>query len=222
MSFRYLRRRRRSRINAEPASEDTGLLDVLANLVGVLALFAAITSLLSASGDIKIHTPMNKPSGRAYALLLVSKQGVWDLQPAVTAMAAADRRRVAAVQRCRQLAAPLQESCNRELDGWRFDQRLGSVEVSVTHQAGTLFPAGPPNADAAELKREDGWLDREIDQLARQNKAIFVLLENDGFDLYRLIKQRARERKVPVGWEPWFKGDPIHFWGNGGRRFTVQ
>ena len=68
MSYRLLRRRRTKRGSAEPASEDTGLLDVLANLVGVLALFAAITSLLSASGDIKIHTPMNKPSGRAYVL----------------------------------------------------------------------------------------------------------------------------------------------------------
>ena len=72
MSYRLLRRRRTKRGSAEPASEDTGLLDVLANLVGVLALFAAITSLLSASGDIKIHTPMNKTTNRQYVLLQVS------------------------------------------------------------------------------------------------------------------------------------------------------
>lgn len=222
MSYRLLRRRRTKRGSAEPASEDTGLLDVLANLVGVLALFAAITSLLSASGDIKIHTPMNKKTNRQYVLLQVSKQGVWNLQPAVEVMAAEDRKRVQAVQRCRRLPAGERAGCDADLDRWRFNQRVGSVEVSVTHQAGTLFAAGPPTASALDLKQPDGWLSREVDRLARQNRAVFVLLENDGFDAYRLIKQRARERKVPVGWEPWFKGDPIYFWGNGGRRFTVQ
>ena len=222
MSYRLLRRRRTKRGSSEPASEDTGLLDVLANLVGVLALFAAITSLLSASGDIKIHTPMNKRTNRQYVLLQVSKQGVWNLQPAVEVMAAEDRKRVQAVERCRRLPAGEQPGCDAALDAWRFNQRVGAVEVAVTHKAGTLFKAGPPTATAAELKRPDGWLVDEVQRLARQNKAIFVLLENDGFDVYRLIKQRAREQKVPVGWEPWFAGDPIYFWGNAGRSFTVQ
>jgi hypothetical protein len=27
---------------------------------------------------------------------------------------------------------------------------------------------------------------------------------------------------VRLGWEPWMKGEPIYFWGQGGRSLTVQ
>jgi len=27
---------------------------------------------------------------------------------------------------------------------------------------------------------------------------------------------------VRLGWEPWYKGEPIYFWGNAGRSLTVQ
>jgi len=40
--------------------------------------------------------------------------------------------------------------------------------------------------------------------------------------VYRAIKSKALEHKVPIGWEPWYKGDPVYFWGNAGRNLTVQ
>lgn len=222
MSERRHRRRRKRRIAAEPASEDTGLLDVLANLVGVLAMFAAITSLLSASGDIRIRTPMNKSSDRPLEILQVSKAGVWDLQPAVTAMVKADRQRAAEVARCGQLEAAERGTCERELDGWRYNQRLASSVVTVTHREGLISKAGVPTASVRALKQPDGWLDQQLARLAREKKGLFILLENDGFDVYRTIKRKAHEQQVPVGWEPWFKGDPVYFWGNSGRNLTVQ
>ena len=222
MSERHHRRRRKRRIAAEPASEDTGLLDVLANLVGVLAMFAAITSLLSASGDIRIKTPMNKPSDRQLELFQVSKQGVWALQPAVAVMAKADRQRVAEVNRCAQLEPSEQPACDQQLESWRFNQRVGQSQVSVTHREGIIRKEGKADASVLELKRPDGWLDQQLERLQREKKGVFILLENDGFDVYRLIKRRAHERGVPVGWEPWFKGDPIYFWGNAGRNLSVQ
>lgn len=222
MSERHHRRRRKRKMAAEPASEDTGLLDVLANLVGVLAMFAAITSLLSASGDIKIRTPMNKPSNRQLEILQVSGEGVWHLQPAVETMVKADRERGKEVARCAQLEKPEKASCDQELDQWRFNKSVGSTYVSVTHKEGVLSKNGPPTVTTAQLKQSGGWLDQELMRLSQQKKGIFILLENDGFDVYRLIKRRAHEAKVPVGWEPWFKGDPIYFWGTGGRSLVVQ
>ena len=222
MSQRHHRRRRKRRMAAEPASEDTGLLDVLANLVGVLAMFAAITSLLSASGDIKIKTPMNKPSDRQLELFQVSKEGVWALQPAVATMAKADRQRVAEVTRCTQLEPTEQPACDQQLEAWRFNQRAGQAQVSVTHKEGIIRTFGNADATALDLKKPDGWLDQQLERLEKEKKGIFILLENDGFDVYRLIKRRAHERKIPVGWEPWFKGDPIYFWGNAGRNLSIQ
>ena len=59
-------------------------------------------------------------------------------------------------------------------------------------------------------------------ELANKKTAVFVVLESDGFEIYRAIKSKAIEYKVPIGWEPWYKGDPIYFWGNSGRLMTVQ
>jgi hypothetical protein len=51
---------------------------------------------------------------------------------------------------------------------------------------------------------------------------VFVVLENDGFEAYRAIKAKAQQHGVRLGWEPWMKGEPIYFWGQGGRSLTVQ
>jgi hypothetical protein len=74
----------------------------------------------------------------------------------------------------------------------------------------------------AELKQPKGWLDTTMAQLAQRRQVVFVVLENDGFEAYRAIKAKAQQHGVRLGWEPWYKSDPIMFWGNGGRSLTVQ
>ena len=67
-----------------------------------------------------------------------------------------------------------------------------------------------------------GWLDTTMAQLAQRRQVVFVVLENDGFEAYRAIKAKAQQHGVRLGWEPWMKGEPIYFWGQGGRSLTVQ
>jgi len=38
----------------------------------------------------------------------------------------------------------------------------------------------------------------------------------------REIKRLANRYEVPIGWEPWYKEDPIYFWGNAGRSMLIQ
>ena len=72
---------------------------------------------------------------------------------------------------------------------------------------------GPPTALADELKKNDGWLDKTMQRLSKENKAIFVVLENDGFEEYRLIKvKQLNIRFRSVG--SLVRGNPIYFWGN--------
>ena len=51
-------------------------------------------------------------------------------------------------------------------------------------------------------------------KLSSEDKAVFIALEPSGFKMYREIKRAVLKNKVPIGWEPWYKGDPINFWGN--------
>jgi hypothetical protein len=197
-------------------------MDTLTNVVGVLALITSLTSIFAASASLNIQTPMAQKSKQPYHLLQASADGVWDLQPAVAAMAAADRERVAAVRRCRALPAGQAEVCDRGLDGWARSAQVGPVRFAVDHRQGLVERNGPPTVPKAELKQPKGWLDTTMAQLARERQVVFVVLENDGFEAYRAIKAKAQQHGVRLGWEPWYKGDPITFWGNGGRSLTVQ
>jgi hypothetical protein len=217
-----LLRRRQQRRSGGKGSDDTGLMDTLTNVVGVLALITSLTSIFAASASLNIQTPMAQKSKQPYHLLQASADGVWDLQPAVAAMAAADRERVAAVRRCRALPAGQVEVCDRGLDGWSRSGQVGSVRYAVDHRQGSLQRNGAPTVPSAQLKAPEGWLDQTMARLARERQVVFVVLESDGFATYRAIKAKALEHGVRLGWEPWYKGDPITFWGNGGRSLTVQ
>ena len=155
-------------------------------------------------------------------MLQASKDGVWDLQPAVNRMAKLDRERVEEVIRCEQLIEPEKSVCEENLDIWAREEQIGSIEMKLSHEKGTLQRNGPPTALASQLKQSDGWLDVTMKELANKKTAVFVVLESDGFEIYRAIKSKAIEHKVPIGWEPWYKGDPIYFWGNSGRTMTIQ
>ena len=215
------RRTRRGGIDGTSDSTD-GLMDILSNVVGVMALIGSMTGIFATSSALNIQAPMQQKSSRNIELLQAAKQGIWNLQPAVEQMVKLDRQRASEVNRCEQLLPPEKVVCDRQLDGWRREVQVGPVGMSVSHANGLIRRNGPPTVFATELKKEKGWLDQTMQRLAKEKKAVFVVLENDGFEAYRAIKNKALQYKVPIGWEPWYKDDPIYFWGNSGRTLTIQ
>jgi len=206
-------------------SDDTGLLDTLTNVVGVLALITSLMSIFAAAGSLNIQAPMARRSQQGFHLLQASAAGIWDLQPAANQMLQAHRERVAAVKRCTSLqnAPAQQQQCNAALDGWSRQQLVGPIRVSVSHTQGSLQRVGPPTVPAAQLKTgSNAWLDTTMAALARDKQAVFVVLESDGFATYRAIKAKAQQHGVRLGWEPWNTGTAVNFWSNAGRSLTVQ
>ena len=128
-----------------------------------------------------------------------------------------DRQRVEEVNRC-LIFLNLNEYL-AELDDWSRQEQIGPIVMELSHEKGTQRNS---SAFADELRVSEGWLDTTMKRLAKEKRAVFVVLENDGFEIYRAIKSKAIEYKVPIGWEPWYKDDPIYFWGNSGRIMTVQ
>ena len=224
MGQRSLLLRRRSRRGGGDGLGDSsdGLMDILSNVVGVMALIGSLTGIFATSSALNIQAPMQQKSSRNFVLLQAAKEGVWDLQPAVEQMVKLDRQRASEVNRCEQLLPPEKEACDRELDGWKREAQVGPIGMSVSHANGLIRRNGPPTVPATDLKKKEGWLDQTMQRLAKDKKAVFVVLENDGFEAYRAIKNKALEYQVPIGWEPWYKDDPIYFWGNSGRNLTVQ
>lgn len=216
-----LRRRRSKRVSAQADSTD-GLMDILSNVVGVMALVGSLTGVFAATSSLNILAPMQTKSDRNFWTIQASQDGIWNLQPAIDRMTILDRERVSEVLLCDQLLQPERVTCEKNLDNWAREEQLGSISMSLSHVSGSLQRTGPPVVTSADLSKSDGWLDQTMKRLARENKAIFVVLENDGFEMYRAIKSKAIQYKVPIGWEPWYKGDPIYFWGNSGRSMMVQ
>jgi hypothetical protein len=217
-----LLRRRGRQQGLGPRSDDTGLLDILTNVVGVLALITALTSIFAAAGSLNIQAPMARRSQQGFHLLQASGAGIWDLDPALQHMLTLDRQRVDAVKRCNQQTGPSQQQCRSSLDRWNQDQQIGSVNLRVDHREGSLQRVGPPTVSNADLQRSSVWLDQVMAGLAKQRRSVFVVLESDGFSTYRRIKTAAQRHGVRLGWEPWQSNQPIHFWSNSGRTLTVQ
>jgi hypothetical protein len=223
MDQRSLLLRRRRRSNAQELGDNSdGLMDILSNVVGVMALIGSLTGIFATSSALNIQAPMQQKSSRNFVLLQAAKEGVWDLQPAVDRMVKLDRQRASEVNRCAQLLPPEQQACDRDLDGWKRQEQVGPIGMSVSHANGLITRNGPPTVLATDLNKKEGWLDQTMQRLSKEKKAVFVVLENDGFEAYRAIKNKALQYKVPIGWEPWYKEDPIYFWGNSGRNLTIQ
>ena len=217
-----LLRRRNRRGGAEVQGSSDGLLDILSNVVGVMALVGSLTGVIAATSALNIQAPMSQGSSRAFHLVQVSANGLWDLQPAVNRMTELDRERGEEVRRCQQLLPAEQKLCNQALDGWERNENIGSVAMEISHSNGLIRAAGEPSITAAQMNNEPEALDAFMKSLADNNEALFVVLEKTGFEQYRKLKAKAIEHKVPLGWEPWYSGDPIYFWGNAGRSLMVQ
>ena len=217
-----LLKNRRKRKGWVPEGSTDGLLDILSNVVGVMALVGSLTGVIAANSALNIQAPMSKKSTRSFHLVQVSANGLWDLQPAVTRMTELDRERGEEVRRCQQLLPAEQKLCNAQLDGWARDENIGQVSMEISHANGLIRAAGQPTISAAEIKNNPERLDAFMKGLSENKEALFIVLEKTGFDQYRKIKAKAIQHEVPLGWEPWYAGDPIYFWGNSGRALMVQ
>jgi len=93
--------------------------------------------------------------------------------------------------------------------------------MRITHEKGEIKRLKEPTI-SSEDKEVGSWLDDLMKKLKSENMAIFVVLESSGYEMYREIKKAARQNKIDIGWEPWYGGDPINFWGNSGRSMTIQ
>ena len=217
-----LMRRRNRRGGAEVQGSSDGLLDILSNVVGVMALVGSLTGVIAATSALNIQAPMSQGSSRTFHLVQVSANGLWDLQPAVNRMTELDRERGEEVRRCQQLLPAEQQQCNQMLDGWQRNENIGSVAMEISHANGLIRAAGEPSIPAAQMTNDPEALDAFMKTLSDNNEALLVVLEKTGFEQYRKLKAKAIEHKVPLGWEPWYSGDPIYFWGNAGRSLMVQ
>ena len=215
--------KRKTRRSETPMPDNSdGLLDVLCNVVGLLVLVSSLTGVIASTTALNIIAPMSQKTEKNFHMLQASEEGIWDLQPAVNRMTILDRERGSEVLRCSNLLPPEAETCNRSLDGWSREEQLSGIKMSLTHEKGSLLRQAEPTISYEDLKNSNEWLENLMKKLSKTNRAVFVVLESDGFEIYRLIKRQALINKVPIGWEPWYKGDPIYFWGNSGRSMLSQ
>ena len=203
------------------ADSSDSLLDLLCNVVGVLVLVSSLAGVFAATSALNIQAPMKKETKKQFWTLQAAKEGVWDLQPAINRMAELDRERAKEVRTCENLLTPELEICNSKLDGWKKEEQINGIAMTISHEKGQILRSQEPTIDS-ESEELRGWLDKLMKKLNTNDQAIFVVLEASGYKMYREIKRAARKNKVPIGWEPWYKDDPINFWGNSGRNMTIQ
>jgi hypothetical protein len=203
------------------ADSSDSLLDLLCNVVGVLVLVSSLAGVFAATSAVNIQAPMKKETKKQFWTLQAAKEGVWDIQPAINRMAELDRERAKEVRNCMNLLSPELEICNNKLDGWKKEEQINGISMTISHEKGQIIRSQEPtiNSESEELK---DWLDKLMKKLNTNNQAVFIVLEASGYKMYREIKRAAQKNKVPIGWEPWYKDDPINFWGNSGRSMTIQ
>ena len=203
------------------ADSSDSLLDLLCNVVGVLVLVSSLAGVFAATSAINIQAPMKSETKKQFWTLQASEEGIWDLQAAINRMATLDRERAKEVRKCENLLSPEFEICNSNLDGWEKAEQINGIEMIINHEKGQLTRLNDPSI-SSDSKDLQPWLDKLMKKLGSEEKAVFVILESSGYKMYREIKKAARANKIPIGWEPWYKGDPINFWGNSGRSMTIQ
>ena len=217
-----LLRRRRRRAVEQMADSSDGLMDVLSNVVGVMALVGSLTGVFAATSSLNIQAPMRTQTKKQFRILQATNEGIWDLQPAIDRMALLDRERVEKVRECENLLPPESTICDQALNNWQKEEQINGVKMTINHEKGQVIKVGDPTYSSKDIQDNDDLLDEIMELLQSEDKAIFVVLESSGFPMYRAIKRAARKHKVPLGWEPWYGGDPINFWGNSGRAMSIQ
>jgi len=203
-----------------PADHD-GILDVLANLVGVLTLVGALTAVLAANSAIKIKTPLARDTKQEFIMLQIGKEGVWDLQSAKTRLFILNKQRIDGWKRCLNLSLFEIVACAQRMESWSVSETVGQVAVDVSSNGARMTRLSSPTERSHDLEKRDSWVRKKIDDAAESKSAIFVILEKEGFENYRKVRAIAGENNVLVGWEPWQTGASV-FFGSEGRSMNVQ
>lgn len=216
------KRRRRSLQNAGsvPADHD-GILDVLANLVGVLVLVGALTAVLAANSAMKIKTPLARDTKKEFVMLQVGKSGIWDLQSAQDRMFRLEKDRVNGWKRCLNLSIYELIACADSMQGWAASEAVGQVKVVVSNEDTYIARSSTPTESSSIMNNDGSWLRTKVKEAAKKNKALFVILEKEGFANFRIVRSIAAEHSLQLGWEPWNTGESIHF-GGSGRNMNIQ
>jgi hypothetical protein len=214
------KRRRAASIGLLPGDHD-GILDVLANLVGVLALVGALTAILAANSAVKIKTPLARDTTKEFLILQVGKAGVWDLQSAKERMLALEQERISGWKDCLSYSIYEMIHCVNRMESWSATEQVGQVSVNITSEGASIARLAVPTEKGEDIDKDGSWLRQKMKSASKQGKAIFIILEKEGFANFRTVRSIAAEHNLQLGWEPWNTGDPI-FFGSGGRTMNVQ
>lgn len=219
MSRRRRRRRAGLLLRSRGDDDQAGILDVLANLVGVLTLVGALSAIIAGQSAVRLRTPMSRRVDQPFLLLQVGEAGIWNLEPARTQLGAAQQARYDTALACLTDPERSIASCRQRADSYRKQIKTGSATLTTTALNLSLQRHQRPDLPLAAVEKPDG-LPALIQQAREQGKALFVLLEPGGVNLYRLIRTQATEAGVAVGWEPWDTGRAVIF--GKGRAMTIQ
>lgn len=218
------RSKKRLRILQNAASvpvDHDGILDVLANLVGVLVLVGALTAILAANSAMKIKTPLARNTKKDFVMLQVGQQGVWDLQAAQDRMFRLEKDRANGWKKCLNLSLYELIYCVDRMQSWAASESVGQVKVVVSNKDTYISRSSTPTESTKNMDKDGSWIRIKVKEAADKDKAIFIILEKEGFANFRVIRSIAAEHALQFGWEPWNTGESIHF-GSGGRNMNVQ
>lgn len=219
--IRNNRKRRNLRIIGSVPGDHDGILDVLANLVGVLVLVGALTAVLAANSAMKIKTPLSRDTKKDFVMIQVGNLGVWDLQAAKDRMYSLNNDRTNGWKRCLDLSIFELINCADGMESWTASEQIGQVRVIVSNNDLYISRSATPTESSNLIDNNDSWLRKKIKEAASQNKALFVILEKEGFANFRIVRTIAAEHNLQLGWEPWNSGESVHF-GGGGRNMNIQ
>lgn len=218
-------RRRRSRrragllLRSRGDDDQAGILDVLANLVGVLTLVGALSAIIAGQSPVRLRTPMTRRGDQSFLLLQVGKAGIWNLEPARAQLGAAQQARYDSAITCLTDPGRSIASCRQRAESYRKRTEIGSATLTTTALNLILQRHQSPDLARPAINKPNG-LPALIQKAREQGKAVFVLLEPGGVNLYRVIRTQATEAGVAVGWEPWDTGKAVIF--GKGRAMSIQ
>ena len=216
-----MRRKRSSRatIGNAPGDHD-GILDVLANLVGVLTLVGALSAVVAANAAVKIKTPMSRSTNQDFVLVVAGEKGIWNLQPAKEALLGAQEQRIAQMRSCFGYGLYAMSACFDRARYQMYTAKVGGARYLLNDSETSLQRVGAPDVPL-NTEESNSNMKQLVESTQKNNKAFFVLLEKEGFESFRALRSAASAAGVDLGWEPWTTNGSVHF-GGGGRSMTVQ